>query len=274
MAMEMETRRGIGVKMEKEIGKYIKKTFRNFIKSFKSLDRTMLYIVVYKLVFYLAVLAFYGKFVEIMVKRVQPVFAMVTTTVSPESKELLKAQIGTIKGFYWSIAIYAIIFALILFLIYALTNLFIWSAITDTKLRKSRASFILKFYGLSAIWFIAWSVLVLMVIWSIKINVVLYWFLAIALLYSHLTTLLYISYFKGKGLGKSIKSSFNTGFAKLQNFILPYVFAALVFLLLNILLIPLGRIIHTNLMTVYFIVFIFYFAWLRLYIYSFARDLV
>jgi hypothetical protein len=230
--------------------------------------------VVYKLVFYLAVLAFYGKFVEIMVKRVQPVFSMVTTAVSPESKALLQSQIGTIRGFYWSLAIYAIIFALILFLIYALTNLFIWSAITDTKLRKSRASFISKFYGLSAIWAVALSVLFLIVAVSIRTKAVLYWFLVIALLYSHLTTLLYISYFKGKRLGKSIKSAFNTGFVKLQHFILPYVFAVLVFVLLNMLLMQMGRIIYTNLMTVYFIVFIFYFAWLRLYIYSFARDLV
>ena len=113
----------------------------------------------------------------------------------------------------------------------------------------------------------------IVIVWSVRTEVVKYWIFALLFIYAHISTMLWISYFMKKKIGKSIKSSFNLGISKIQHFIIPYVLAAVVFTALNFIIMPISKVYTGNLMTIYFIIFLFYFAWLRFYIYSIAKKI-
>ncbi|MBN2111659.1 hypothetical protein JW707_01030 [Candidatus Woesearchaeota archaeon] len=252
---------------------YIKEKYSEFIEGFKSLDRTLLFVVVYNLVFYISVVISYSKMLDIMYDMSQPLMAIAASTLS-ESVQILDSQIATFKMFYFSMIGYAALFLIILYLIYSLTNLFMWSAITKTKLRKSSRNFILKFFGLNLAWLVAWAVLVFILLLSLRTETVPFWFVAAILIYAHTTTIAYIAYFKRKKICVSIKSAFNTGFAKLHKFLIPYVFALIVFIIINAVFTPIGNMLYKGVNTIFLIAFLFYSAWLRIYVYSFAKKLV
>ena len=252
---------------------YLKSKFDEFINSFKTLDRTLLYIVVYKLVFYIAIVISYNKFASILQEKSGPILAIASSSIS-HSAEVLSSQAATLKGFLFSMLGYLIFFVIILYIIYTLMNLFIWSTITRTKLKKSSKNFIMKFFGLNLIWLIGWIVVIFLLLMSLRKETVPYWFAGVAFVYSHLTVLLYIAYFKRKKISRSLKSAFNTGFAKLHKFIIPYILAVVVFAIVNAVFTPIGTRLYTGVNTVFLIAFLFYAAWLRIYIYSFAKKLV
>lgn len=252
--------------------KYLKNKWAEFIESFKNLDKGILMIAMYRLIFYFAVIFSWKKLSGMILGGIEPLVAFASTASELTSAEMFKQQTLAFQSFYTSVIIYFIIAVLVTVTVYIATNMLIWNTITGKKLKKSK--FELRFLGMNLIWVLAWGLLSFLLLMSIRTNVIAFFFLGIVLLYAHLTTLLYIAFYKKKKIGKSIRSAFGTGFAKIKSFIVPYLLAFVLFLLLNFAVAPLGRITVIPVNTIYFIVFLFYFAWFRTYIYSFAKKLV
>lgn len=253
---------------------YLREAGRNFIGSFRTLDRGIFLIVVYRMVFYISVIVAFTKYQSVMIKSIEPISAFGVSDFANLSESTMISVSSALKSVYFSLFLYAALFGIAILLVYSITNFLIWAAITSTKINKSRIRFMLRFIGLNYIWAIAWAVLFVLIAVSIRREVVGYWGIALILLYSHFTALLCISYFMKKRIGKSIKSAFSTGFGKIQHFVVPYVLAAAVFMVINLVFMPLQRHYATYLNIVNIILFLFYFAWLRIYIYSFAKKLV
>lgn len=250
---------------------YIKETFSNFVDSFRNLDKTILYVVVYNFVLYISSYAVFRKMLDSFMDKAAPIFDIATQNAYGASDVILQNQVGIIRTFrhaFWS---HGVSFLVIIFLIYTLINLIVWAAITNKKLKRSR--FELNFFGLNLMWVAGTAIIVYFFSSSFKPESIAIGLFILMLIYSHLTTILYIAYFKKKKIGKSVKSAFNTGFAKLHHFILPYAFAAAIFIILNAILMPIGNSLRQHSNTIFFITFLFYFAWLRIYIYSFAKKL-
>ncbi len=258
----------------KRMMNYLREAGRNFINTFKALDRTIFLVVVYNLVFYLLLLAAYMKYISLIATTAEPLLKWGVGDFASVSKETAQSYMATIDMFYINMALYAVLFLVLVLAVYALTNLLVWGAITSTDLRKQKLNFFLRYSALNLVWCSAWALLFAVVVWSVKKEAIAYWLLAIALLYGHLTAALYISYFRKKRVGKSIRSAFDIGLANIHRFIVPYLLAAAVFIALNLVVFPFQNLYLTHLTTVNFIIFLFYFAWLRIYIYSFAKNLV
>jgi hypothetical protein len=250
---------------------YLKETFENFKDSFRNLDKTILYVVVYNMVFYLASYAVYTKMLSKFMEKAQPVFDIATENVYGASEAVIESQVHIIRSFRFAFWSYGIGFIIAIFLLYALVSLLVWGAITKKKLKPSK--FELNFFLLNLIWIVGAGIIIYLMASSFKLESLALGLLALMLIYAHLTTILYIAYFKKKKIRKSIKSAFNTGIAKIHHFIVPYVFALAVFIVLNIIIRPIGAAAQAYMNIIFFIAFLFYFAWLRIYIYSFAKKL-
>lgn len=261
-------------KGKSKLKKYLVKTAAGFFNSFAKLDRTILYIVVYKLVFYLGLLGCYKVSSMVFFQKSMPLFKLAASDASVQTKEVLQTYIQAIHTFYIEMALYAALFAIIIFAIYSLTNLLIWSAITGKKLKKKDMKFSAGFFGLSAVWVLTWVMIMLLAVLSVRTEVVALWIVPITLFYGHFTNLAYISYFKRGKVFKSIRSSFGVGTSKLGAFILPYILTLVGFIIINLVLMLIPIFIKIRPMTLYFIVFLFYFAWFRIYVYSFAKKLL
>lgn len=265
----------ISIKMkENKLKGYLDKALRNFAYSFKSLDRKILYVVVFNLVFYLVLLACYNSLSTAIMKQAEPVFAIAGADFKAGNDAALQANMEIIDTFYRNMASYMGGIIVLLLAVYGITNLLVWSTITGTRIKKAKKAFMAKFIALSALLAAAAIGLTMLVIWSVRTAVVPYWLLVLVILYIHLGTIAYISYFMKKKIGKSIKSAFSTGFARLHHFIVPYILVALVFIVLNYATAFISKGPLLGNMTFYFIVFIFFIAWFRIYVYSFAKDLV
>jgi len=258
----------------KKIANYLKESGSNFANTFRRLDRTIFLVVVYDIVFFLSLAAVYRKYSSLMIKAAGPILEISIDDMTFVTKQAAQSYLSTLHMFYVRMALYAVLFFLIMVAIYALTNMLIWSAITSTDIRKQKPGFFIRYSILNLVWCAVWALLYVLVVWSVRTGVVGYWLVAMALLYGHITSLVYISFFRRKKAGSAVKSAFSAGFARLQHFIVPYILAALVFVLLNIIVMPFQRAYITQVTTVNFIIFLFYFAWLRIYIHSFAKGLV
>jgi hypothetical protein len=254
--------------------KYLKNSWKNFIETFRSLDKSILHIVLYDLAFYIVCFILFYKFRDIIVSKGQEIVGLDLSTAVLKSVEVAGVQVEVVKSFYNTLLFCTVLFAAIAALAYILSNLLIWSTIAGKKLKKLNKRFVGYFFLMNIIWVIAWGVLFFIVATGMRPELVPRWALIFTVIYSHLTALMYIAYFKRAKAGRAVKTAFNTGFAKIHNFIVPYFFAAAVFVAINIILKAFDTLPPKTFMFISTITALFYFAWLRIYVYSFARDLV
>ena len=160
---------------------------------------------------------------------------------------------------------------------YTLTNLFIWAFVTEKK--KLKKPFVKKFFVLNMIWVIGWFALSMIIFSGLKSEVFLKWALSIVLIYSHLTTIMYISYFTKGNAVNAFKKAFDIGITKIHYFIVPYIFAGILFVLMNKVIAPFQNVAFTTLSPdlatiIGVVIFMFYGAWLRMYMYSFVKRFI
>ena len=139
--------------------------------------------------------------------------------------------------------------------------------------------FIKKFFVLNMLWVIGWFLLSIFIFSGLKPEVFLKWAVGIVLIYSHLTAIMYIAYFTKGNAVKSLRKAFDIGITKIHYFIIPYIFAGILFLLLNTAISPFQNFAFTNLgpnsaTIVGVVIYMFYGAWLRIYLYSFVKRFI
>ena len=258
---------------------YLISALGNFRDSFKNLDRTILFIVAYKLVFYIASILLILNLRNIILKKGEPLLGIDPEILRMGQGPELAALSESVRSFYSQITMYAVLFCILILALHIAANFLIWAAITGKRIRKVKPCFALRFFAMNILWVALWAFLAAIAFMSIRPEVFFKWAFGIVLVYSHFTAVVYISYFKGSRAARSLKKAADVGINKIQHFIVPYALAGLIFLALNIALAPLSRLTMfsgrlTASYAAVFIVFLLYAAWLRIYIYSFAKKLV
>lgn len=260
-------------KSKGEIAEYIKGSWKNFISSFRTLDRRILHVVVYDLVFFIICFGLFYLFRKVLVSKLGSIagFNIGAEGFQPGPELAANAEIA--KSMYSVFVAYIIIFLLIGIALYILANLLIWAQIAEKRLKKMKKKFAGKFFLMNFIWIAAWIALFFLVMNSIRTEKAMHWILGFGIAYAHLTTVMYISYFKSAKAKKAVSQAFSTGIGKIHYFIVPYAFAIALFYIVNYIAGLLQPLPDSYQMFAATVLVLFYFAWLRIYIYSFARDL-
>jgi hypothetical protein len=192
------------------------------------------------------------------------------------SPEMASEAASAISVFLRTYSVSVVLVPLLLLAVYSLFKGMIWNGLEGEGFRLCWR-FSKKFFLANLVWFavsipvfIFWPGLLVLVatMYNAKWLSLTIVFVS-ALLYIHLLTAMHYSFAGTQSLGKALTSIFSLGFAKIKHFILPYILAAIVFLIWW----QLWRIIGglTTVSEVKFILFTAiilapFFAWLRMYI--------
>lgn len=263
----------------KSAAEFAKKQLNQFFEPFKSLDRKIFYIVLCRIAFYAFSIVSAIILRNILLKKGEGLMNIDNSLLAAGPSPELSAVSSAIKSFYYQAFAYSIIIAIAIFAAYLITNFIIWSLISGRDPRKAGKKFTRKFLIMAGLWAAGWILASSIIISSMRQETILKASLALLLIYSHFTAVLYTSYFKNGKAAKAFRKAFDAGFTKIHYFIIPYAFAGIIFFLLNKIFLPLNRIdyisLNANASTALFLaIFLFYAAWLRIYIYSFAKNLV
>ena len=237
--------------------------FISTIKAWKTIIITALYDAIYWLFVYGAVYFTKWQLQEKVIAAQSK--AVLSGSMTPETAG---ATAEALQGF--AITIFggaAIVFALCL-IAYTLARGMIWSTITDKKPDKK---LFLKFLGANAGWWIIWGLLFVIISLSGKSNPAtkqaLFVLLSIAVYFTPIMQTIFI---KTRAIGYSVGNGIAWGIARVHRFIVPYIFALIV---LVIIYQPFRLLQNTRyLMPASMLFFVLYFAWLRIYVYGVVKE--
>ncbi len=255
----------------KKIADYIKKTFKELIGSFKSLDRKgYLLVVAYSLAFvvlaYLSTVLFNKKFIN-FIERSMVYFPTITNQIAGAD---VSAQASAII-----VKIFIIIFTYLFIttVIYGVFNALVWRQISGKKFTKK---FFWKFIAMDFVWTVLWMFFIFLLAGSIRAEVLPWWIVIFFIIFIHLSTVMRISFTKHTRIWKPMADAFKTGIGKIKHFVVPYIYAGVLIALLQVILNLIGMIgiNFSYFLWIVVIVNVFMLAWVKYYIYSFAKKLV
>jgi hypothetical protein len=186
---------------------------------------------------------------------------------SPEALNNLGQYTGMMQTFLIIAAIAIAVFWIINSIAYGISRSLIWLALLGKKIR---ASFLLRF----GLWNLAWqaglTLIVVLLFVLLKQTMAAYALIILALLYTHITTVLHCSYAKSERFKESFVTAFKTGIGKFPAFIHPYCYMLITYILLSkILELASGKL----LLSAAFLLFFIFMAWYRTYMRNILRQI-
>jgi hypothetical protein len=174
---------------------------------------------------------------------------------------------GIIHNFLTTAVIALIVLWLLIVTAYSLSRGFIWLTLLEKPTHKP---FFVRFEILNLVWCIAWSGLGILVYRSLIASAAPIFFIALILLYLHITTVVHYAYTKHRAFGKAIAEGFGTGIGKFGSFVQPYCYIFIIQIILtNLLKLVQGGLILTATFIVYFV----FMAWYRIYMRNVLRRI-
>lgn len=253
---------------------YAKDSFRGLKRSFTQIRiRSFLIAVFFELLFIalaakLIIPTFQASIISYVTAKL-PMMPTVATTAMTADLAGASSSVRMVLA-----AIFAIIFGfmLILSITYALTNLMIWAQISG---RKITSSFSWRFAAAELVWILGWVIIFVIIANSIKQEAAASWTVALIISYAHLTTVMHIALTRHGEVWLPLGRAFSAGIGKIHHFILPYIFAGTIFIIIFSMLKAIGTLrINVTAYSVFFVVLLsLYAVWAKYYIYSFAEGL-
>jgi hypothetical protein len=217
-----------------------KKTIKQIQKSLKEIGQSLRdykkigQIIFYDVCFILIIAILTQIATKITTTQIQKMGLLDLGTLSPET---IAPHLATIKSFAKIFLAVVVIYYLLVIINYTLFRGLIWTRLMNKKINKK---YLTRFLGLNLIWCTGWIALIL-----IGVNVVnkaYYPYLIIggAILYTHLTTVMHHSFTYKNEIKRSLRKTFSTGIGKIYQFIGPYIYIVLIYIILAraVLLIP------------------------------------
>jgi hypothetical protein len=260
-----------------------KKHFKGFIDTFR-LKSEFAKIMAYDAGFWVLVALLAFGFISVM-KGPYAQLQGIQLTQESITSGALEQYNGIIQSFLTTAVIALIVLWLLIVTAYSLSRGFIWltllekparaSARADQPTRKSalplHKPFFVRFGILNLVWCIAWLVLGILVYRSLIASAAPIFFIALILLYLHITTVVHYAYTKHRAFGKSIAEGFGTGIGKFGSFVQPYCYIFIIQIILtNLLKLAQGGLILTATFIAYFV----FMAWYRIYMRNILRRIV
>jgi hypothetical protein len=245
----------------KGCGKYFAHSFREFIESFKNLDKRFFRIALFDALFLISVLVVVIAFSSFIGTAKQGFLPDISGDVS-------MIAVYALSGALVMLAIWAAFTFLGISACQALFKGLIWTTVMSKKFTKR---YFWKMFGLNLVWFLLWMIPSLIIYYGLnpdyKSVIQPLYFLVIF----HFTTLLYIIFTRKNAIKRSIKLALSIGTRKIKYFILPYIFAAIIYVVLGQLYNYVDPGAKLGMVTAV-VVTLFLIAWLRLYIYSIVEH--
>lgn len=249
----------------KTAGKYLASTYRGLFESFRNLDKKFFVISLYDALFIASALFIFmlgssllGKAASKLIPFASDPFGIAGTQVSLLFKAIFVLAI-------WAVAVFvAIVIAQTVF------KGLIWTTIMGKRYTKK---YFKKLFWVNVIWFLLWLITSLIIYYGARASYRVYVQGIYYLLLFYFTTILYILFTRKNVIKRSISKALSLGVRKVRYFIIPYIYAVVIFVVIS----QLFRIINPASkagMFVGVILTVFFIAWMRLYIYSIAKDVL
>jgi len=197
--------------------------------------------------------------------------AQAGTTLTKEAMmqpDLVAQNVGALKSFITFTIVGAVIVMLFCFAAYVLRRGMIWTTIANQKPNKK---FFLRFLRLNAAWWAIWLPIFFIVgaglsrSPNIKEGLVGLMFIAV-----YFAPIVYTLYMQKHLIGYSIGNGIAWGIAKIHRFVVPYVYAIIVY----VILFQVFRLFMNTMLfkPVSMLFVVLYFAWLRTYLYEIIKE--
>ena len=191
--------------------------------------------------------------------------AVLSGVMTPEAAE---PTANALQGFVFTIFGGAAIAFILCLLAYTLARGMIWATIADKKPDKK---LFIKMLGANAGWWAIWGILFVLIALGGKNNpnskMALFGLLAVA---TYFTPIMHAIFIKTRQIGYSISNGLAWGIARVHRFIIPYIFALIVFVIMYQ---PFRLVQNTAYLQPASMLFVvLFFAWLKIYIYDVVTE--
>ena len=275
MAKRKKKKRAVKKRNSKESSKnffweYLKKSKASFISFFRKIDKRVIYIALFDLLFFAILMT--GLFVwnnKVMEKtnEISPDLLENPANLSPENAAETAALI---KGFVVSVIACTLLLLVFLLIVWSFSRGIIWNMVFK---KGFTFKYYRKFLLLNLLWFAAWLIPVVLIIASLKRKPSAMVLLIIFVLFCYLTALIYIIFTKNNLIWESIKEVFKLGFGKIQFFILPCIFLILTMAVISLILWPTHFFPQKAYLVISTVSMVLYLAWARFYIADVVKSI-
>lgn len=246
-----------------------------FFKSFKEIDSRLVSIIAYDVLFllcmvgiiYLAFFLFQHSVagLEETIPKLTSITDHISSAVPEVSEEVMK-EINELRSFFYSI-IAKIAFILIgaVIAVIFLVSLFkglIWANVLKKKFDEL---FYKKFLFLNLLWAALWLIFSVVVALLVKRVLIVHYLIAVSVLFLYFTIILCSLFDKNKKSWGMVKQAFGLGIKKFHLFIIPYLLAYIILVILYAITSPISLLSGNAFLAVYMILFIIFLGWFRIY---------
>lgn len=241
---------------------YLKNSFFVFAKSFlvrQSFVYSALFDAVYWfLTFLTAVLT-----KNLLVGEIQKLQYAVPSAEILVNETVAKSTAGMLKWYFIDSGLIIALAVVLQIITYSLCKGFIWLCLTDKKVSRE---FFVGFFKLNLLWWLVWLLPAVILAFGLKPSFVFVG-IFVFLIYVHLTGVLHLWFARTQNIRSSFAAVLSVGVGSFHKFIVPYIFAFLVYLAASKLFLLLPKDQKSMLMAgIIFVVF--YLAWFRQYLYT------
>jgi len=236
---------------------YFKTEWKEFLKSFK-LKINFVYVLLFDAVF----AAFSFLSVILFGKIAQELALKISSLDIQDAATLMESQADVIKSVLNSLLIYAVLLVIILFAICIITQSLIWNTILKKKLTWK---YIWKFAVLNIIWLL-WIAPFILILLTKEPTLIIILTILLGILFIHFTMILYTIFTREVKIGKALKLCFKLGVMKIRLYLIPILFAVIIFVLLNLIMTLINMAVTSVLIGLALL--IIFAAWLRFYLSS------
>lgn len=200
---------------------YLAGVWKTFIGTFR-FRMNFLLVLAYEILFFLAVAGF-GMLLKRWLISIGTKYSGISAfLVTPENAAM-------VKGFFFDSIIAGLGFVALCYVAYVILQAFSWRAVVGES---PSTKFILRFAGLNIIWLVPWLLIAWFFIAGLKGNYAAGGVAVLVILFTHLTFIMQHTFaHNNKRVKESIATAFTVGFGKLHKFIVPYLFATVLFIL-------------------------------------------
>ena len=252
--------------MTAEFVSYLKNSFFVFAKSFlvkQSFVYSALADAVYWFLAFLTGLA--AK--NLLVGEIQKLQQAVPTAQILVNETVAKSTAGVLKWYFIDSGLIIVLAIVLQIITYSLCKGFIWLCLLDKRIS---GKYFIDVFKLNLLWWLVWLLPAVILAFGLKPNFI-FAAIFVFLIYVHLTGILHLSFAQTQNIRKSFAAVLSIGIGSFHKFIIPYVFAFLVYLIASKLFLLLPKDQKSMLMAgIIFVVF--YLAWFRGYFLEFVRS--
>jgi hypothetical protein len=230
-----------------------KKHWQDFLASFKP-GKDFALVMLFDALFWAA----FSIMVLILAQALRAPFAQLNTIHTTKlTLGTVGSAVGIIEHFFTYTIVALVLFWLAFVIVYSASRGLIWLALLGKPVQ---VKFLVRFALLTLGWSTAWLLVLIFFLTSTVEKTMPYVFIAIMVLYTHLTTILHHNYAKHRVMKQAVKDAFATGLGKIVRFAHPYCYFFILYVIVNqIQRLATGK----ATMPVLFIIFIAYMAWYR-----------